>query len=230
MAYDRPMNFWGRGPHYFGYRVNYLPPHLHRVRYWGCDYYIYNGIYYRHYGDHYFVCRPPFGVFFDRTLYELELRACRFAYYNSVWRTYNAIDDNYRTIQEQNRIIAENNALIARQNSSMALNTSRASSSSEIADRLGLIQSYAYADKQYFYDDGVFFIQASSDRYEVIVPPAGALVSELPDDYDTLVLDGVEYYKVDDTVYRLIVFEGSPYLEVLGQMPSSMAARYNLYK
>ena len=230
LAYDLPGHFYGRNPHYFGYRVHYLPPSLHRVRYWGYDYYVYNGIYYRHFGDHYFVCRPPFGVFFERSLYEMQLRACRFAYYNSIYRTYSAIDDNYRTIQQQNRIIAENNALIARQNSAMALNSSRAATSAEIAEKLGLIQSYAYADKQYYYDDGVFFITSSDGRYEVIVPPAGALVSELPDDYDTITLGDVDYYMVDTTVYRLVLFEGSPYLEVLGQMPRSMADRYNLYK
>ncbi len=230
LPYDRPGHFYGRSPHYFGYRVDYLPPSLHRVHYWGRDYYVFNGVYYRHFGSHFYVVRPPYGIFFERSLYEMQLRACRFAYYNSIYRTYSAIDDNYRTIQEQNRIIAENNALIARQNASMALNATRATTSSDIAERLGLIQSYAYADKQYFYDDGVFFIQSADGRYEVIVPPAGALVSELPDDYDTITIDGVDYYAVDTTVYRLTLFEGSPYLEVLGQMPRSMADRYNLYK
>ena len=66
-------------------------------------------------------------------------------------------------------------------------------------------------------------------RFEVIVPPAGALVDELPDDYDIIVLNGVEYYKVDDTVYRLVLIDGIPCLEVLGQMYGSMAHRYNYY-
>lgn len=227
MSYDKPMHFYGHGPHYYGYRVKYLPPHLYPDRYWGRDYYIYNGVYYRRNGSIYYVCRPPFGVCIDRALYRMELRACRFAYYNSVFYTYSAIDDNYRTIQQQNRIIAQNNAIIANQNSYMALNARRATSSAQICNRLGLIQSYAYANMEYFYDDGVFFIQNASGRYEVIVPPAGALVSELPDDYDVITLDGVDYYAVDDTVYRLTLFEGSPYLEVLGQMPASMYARFS---
>ena len=39
----------------------------------------------------------------------------------------------------------------------------------------------------------------------------------LPDDYDVIVLNGVEYYKVDQTVYRTTLMDGNPYLEVLGQ-------------
>lgn len=230
MPFDRPGRFFGPDPHYFGYRVNYLPPHLHPVHYWGYDYYVYNHVYYRHFGDHYFVCRPPFGIRFDRALYELELHACRFAFYHNIYHTYSVIDSNYDTIIEQNRIIAENNARIAEQNASLALNATSAASSYDVAEKLGLIQSYAYADKQYYYDDGVFFIKAPNGEYEVIVPPAGALVNELPDDYDVITLAGVEYYKVDDTVYRLVLVDGSPYLEVLGQMPASLAAKYNLYK
>jgi hypothetical protein len=30
--------------------------------------------------------------------------------------------------------------------------------------------------------------------------------------------DGNEYYKVDDTIYRVVVIEGKPYFEVLGQL------------
>ena len=51
-------------------------------------------------------------------------------------------------------------------------------------------------------------------------------MDQLPDDYDTIVLSGVEYYRVDDTVYRLTLVDGSPYLEVLGQLPSSLAEYY----
>jgi hypothetical protein len=30
--------------------------------------------------------------------------------------------------------------------------------------------------------------------------------------------DGNEYYKVDDTVYKITISEGKPYFEVLGQL------------
>ena len=110
----------------------------------------------------------------------------------------------------------------------MAMNLSSAQSSYEIAARLGLAQSYAYANQDYFYDDGVFYI-INGGRYQVITPPAGAIVDELPDDYETILLGGVEYYRVDDTVYRVTMISGHPYLEVLGQMYGSMARKYSIY-
>ena len=75
----------------------------------------------------------------------------------------------------------------------------------------------------------VKFIKNSDGKYVTIVPPAGALVQELPDDYDTITLEGKEYYKVDDTVYKLTIIDGSPYFEVLGQMTGTLAQKYDMY-
>ena len=63
------------------------------------------------------------------------------------------------------------------------MNSDRALSSYELANRLGLVQSYAYANSQYYYQDGVFYV-LENGQYKVIIPPAGALVTSLPDDYD----------------------------------------------
>ena len=229
MTYDKPVSFYAPAPHFFGYRVEVLPPRYRRVRHWGVDYYYYDNIYYRRYGNVYVISRPPFGIAVDIALNDLAFATVRFSYYHNVYRTFDVLDDNYRTIVEQNRIIAKNNATIAAQNKAIALNSNRANSAYEIASALGLVQSYANIDRDYFYQDGVFYVVNNKNRYEVIVPPAGALVNELPDDYDILVLNGVEYYKVDDTVYRLVLVEGVPALEVLGQMYGSMARQYNYY-
>lgn len=51
------------------------------------------------------------------------------------------------------------------------------------------------------------------------IPPSGALVKTLPNDYQTVQINGQEYYLVDDTLYRLTVYDQEPYFEVLGQMP-----------
>ena len=247
MDWHRPGHFYAHShPHYYGYRVHYLP-HYRRVRYWGIDYYFYNDIWYRWYGGYYIVCRPPYGYGFARDLYDLELDIIRFSYYNNVYRSYTTVNSNYSTIQEQNKIIAENNALIAQQNATIAqqnatiaeqnsaiqqgaaqaseptvdMNTLKAMASYNLATKLGLIQSYAAADSEYYYDDGVFFVLGSDGQYKTIVPPAGALIKALPDDYDMVTLsDGNEYYKVDDTIYRMTVTDGVPYFEVLGQMQS----------
>jgi len=229
MPYGRAVRFWDGGRHYFGYRVSYLPSRYTRVVYAGVPYYLLDGIYYRYYRGYYYVSRPPFGVIVDAVLDNILYTACNFAYYYDVANTYRTINENAQTIASQNATIAANNATIARQNADIALNSERAAKSYLEADRLGLVQSYADAGVEYFYQDGVFFIKDQNGKYVTIVPPAGALVSELPDDYDTVTIDGEEYYKVDDTVYKLTIIDGSPYFEVLGQMTGSMAQKYDLY-
>lgn len=230
MHYDRPGHFYDHHhPHCFGFRVEVLPPRYKVVRYFGIDYYIYNDVYYRPYRGHYIVCRPPFGVTIARSVVDISFATVNFAYYSNVYRTFGAIDSNNRYIDQQNRIIAQNNATIMAQNRAIAMNPNSALSSYEIANRLGLVQSYAYADRNYFYQDGVFYIVNAGGQYQVIVPPAGALVQNLPEDYDIITLGGVQYYRVDDTVYRLTLVSGSPYLEVLGQMYGQLARDYNGY-
>ena len=230
MEYNRPSHFWSGGPHYFGRRINYLPSHYTVVHHWGVPYYCLDGIYYRSWGGYYYVSRPPFGVFFEPVIADLALAACDIAYYFNVANTYNTINENAQTITEQNAIIAQNNATIAQQNSTIALNSERAEGTYRLANSLGLVQSYADASTDYYYEDGVFFIKGSDGKYVTIVPPAGALVRELPDDYETVTLGGQEYYKVDDTVYRSTVINGALYFEVLGQLTGSLADQYNQYK
>ena len=51
------------------------------------------------------------------------------------------------------------------------------------------------------------------------MPPAGALVESLPEDYELIELGGNTYYKVDDTVFRsTISADGKACFEVLGQL------------
>ena len=109
------------------------------------------------------------------------------------------------------------------------MNVNAAQTSAALANQLGLAQSYAYANQDYYYEDGVFYIINRKGRYEVITPPAGALVDELPEDYETLVLAGHELYRVDDTVYRMVMVQGRPCLEVLGQMYGNLARQHNYY-
>lgn len=217
IEHGHPTVFHHRGPHYFGYRVEIIPSHFIRRAYWGIDFYICDGIYYRFWDNCYHVCRPPFGIFFDRALYDLELVLCDFAFYNTVNRTYRQVNENYETIAEQNAIIAQNNATIAAQNNALAAGTANADASYNLASRLGLFQSYANAGQQYYYDDGIFFIEEDG-KYKTIIPPAGALISELPDDYEVVVLEGQEYYKVEETIYRTVVVDGNAFFEVLGQL------------
>ncbi len=230
MPWDRPGNFWGDHPHYYGYRVHSLPPSWRRISHWGMDYYYYNGIYYRPFGGSYVVCRPPFGTPLERAIDRAVLRAIRFAYYCDTYRTYSRAFDYYNVIARQNQIIAQQNARLIAMNSGYALNANRALSAYELANQLGLVQSYAYANSEYYYQDGVFYTISPSGVFTTIVPPAGALVTSLPDDYEVIVMNGIEYYMVDNTVYRTTLFDGVPYLEVLGQMYGSLYTQYNVYR
>lgn len=246
IPHNRPVSFWNRGRHYFGYRITSLPPrHVRRV-YWGVPYYIIDGVYYRLVSGAYYICRPPFGVVFTPTV-SLAGAICSFAYYADSYYRYRTVNENANLITLQNRIIAENNATIAAQNEIIArqnellsgqgastaaglasMNSQRAAESGRLADRLGLVQSYASVNEEYYYDDGVFFTRNASGEYQTIVPPAGALIEELPEDYRVVTLDGEEYYAVDDTVYRMTAVGGTPYFEVLGQMTGSLAEMYSI--
>lgn len=88
-----------------------------------------------------------------------------------------------------------------------------------LADKLELKQSHAVQDSEYFYQDGVFYAKDARGEYRIILPPAGALVESLPEDFCKVTLDdGKEYYKVDETIYRFTIIDGKPYFEVVGQL------------
>lgn len=220
MHYSAPSYYWSGHNHCYGHRVRTLPTHVHRHVHYGVTYYCYNDIWYRPYGGHYVVCRPPFGTLLAAELIsDMAWTAVRLSYYYTVANTYSQINDNNRYIAEQNAIIAQNNATIAAQNQAIAMNQSQAQMAYGLASQLGLVQSYAAANGNYFYQDGVFYTMDANGQYKVIVPPAGAIVETLPEDYDMIVLsDGNDYYKVDETIYRIIISEGKPYFEVLGQL------------
>lgn len=203
----RPSRFWSGHDHCFGHRVRVLPSHARRHVHYGITYYCFNDVWYRPFGGYYVVCRPPFGtVLAAELIADMAWAAVRLSYYHTVANTYSRINDN--------------NEYIAQQNETIAMNAQLASAAYSLADELGLVQSYADAGSSYFYQDGVFYTMGADGQYRVIVPPAGALVESLPDDYDLVTLNGDEYYKVDDTVYRVAISEGKPYFEVLGQLYS----------
>ena len=221
IAFDRPSCYWSAHHHYFGHRVRVLPARARLYRHHGIAYYFYNDIWYRPYGGYYVICRPPFGtVLAANIIKDIAWTAVRISYYNTVANAYRTINENNEYIAQQNAIIAQNNATIAAQNKTMAMNHAQANAAYSLANELGLVQSYAAADSEYFYQDGVFYAKAANGEYNVIVPPAGALVESLPEDYDMVTLGGNEYYKVDETVYKVALSEGKPYFEVLGQMYS----------
>ena len=218
MSHSSVGRFWSNSPHYFGYRVVSLPPRYRLVRYYGLDYYFWDDVFYRPLlGGGFYVCRPPIGYVLSNPITDLAFAAVTFAYYNSLYNSYSASWGNYGYTDSQNRVVASKNAEIAAQYGDESINAVGAAEATAIAQELGLTQRYALADEEYFYDDGVFYVQNNQGLYEVIVPPAGALVEELPDDYDYFEYGDTFLYQVDDTVYRIVDLDGTLYFEVLGQ-------------
>ena len=83
---------------------------------------------------------------------------------------------------------------------------------------LSLTHSYISSDTEYYYQDGVFYIVDAYGQFMTIIPPTGALVEYLPEDYTTFRRSGELFYRVDDTVYALRLIDGQPLFEVLGQV------------
>ncbi len=187
----------------------------------GIRYYCYDDIYYRLIDGCYIVCRPPFGTSVATAIAtDIALASVGVSYYNTLNNTYDKINENNAYIAQQNEQIAANNALIAQQNATLSAQAQEMSNRSgeayKLAQSMGLVQSYAAAGTDYYYQDGVFYTKGD-DQYLVIIPPAGALVDSLPEDYDVFTFDGDEYYQVENTVYRVTAVSGKPYFEVLGQ-------------
>ena len=72
--------------------------------------------------------------------------------------------------------------------------------------------------QDYYYNDGVYYTRSDNDYYTVVEAPVGALVKQIPDDYTIVEIEGIEYYKVDDTLYKTTVYDGIPYFEVVAHM------------
>lgn len=219
MDYGKVTFHWSSKPHYYGYRIQTLPTRAIKRLIGGITYYLLDDIWYRPYNGYYIVSRPPFGTSLAANIIsDIAWTAVTLSYYNTVANTYNTISENNAYIAQQNAVIAQNNATIAAQNQAIALSQTKAQAAYGLANELGLVQSYGSASASYFYQDGVFYSQGSDGQYYVIVPPAGAIVDRLPEDFDTVILNGNKYYRVDDTIYQMVINEGKPYFEVLGQM------------
>lgn len=214
-----PAHFHHAGHHHYGHYIPSPPPRYRVYHYWGRDYYYWDNIWYRYHSGRYWICRPPWGYVFT-PLADAVYTACAFSYYFDRLHYYNTVSENAQTIAAQNEAIAANNAVIAAQNERIAATSAAAQAAGDLAASLGLVQSYANAGTEYYYNDGVFYIKSEGGEYTVIVPPAGALVETLPDDYEIVTLGGNDYYKVDDTIYKMVVIEGKAMFEVLGQMVS----------
>lgn len=90
--------------------------------------------------------------------------------------------------------------------------------------RIGFLPPYYFSLNigmhPYFYYYGTFYapISGETEQYEVVEPPIGALVDQLPNDCEEVVINGTTYYKVDGTYYRVVLDQNNREMyEVVGK-------------
>lgn len=187
----RPAPAYRLGSHHFGYRIKVLPRGYVERWHNGRRYYYYDGIYYRRYilGG-YIVCRPPRGLVIANDMLNVALTVA----------TINAYRDAAQKVREAEELAgyyaAMNADYKARESGVYVTN---------VADQV---------NQDYYYDDGVFYI-IKNGKYEVIDAPIGALVEQLPEDYEEIELGGETLYQVEDVLYRITIIDGQPMFEVV---------------
>ena len=213
----QPAAHWENADHHYGYQVKALPGRTEKVENGEDVYYCGDNIWFRPYNANFIVSRPPVGTPLAKDpVADLKMEPVTILYYNTVANAYNQISEKNKYIAQQNAAIARKNATVANQNLAIAQTQSKASAAFSQSGQLGLIQNFADATLTYYYQDGVYYTTNDEGKYVVVAPPAGAIVEYIPEDYEAVMLKGRMYYSVDNTVYRLIVNGGTPYLEVLG--------------
>jgi hypothetical protein len=190
-----PIPSYRYGNHYFGHRLNVLPRGYVTMRIGGLDYYYYDGIYYRPYRlGGYYVVRPPRGTAIASTLFNVALTAI-------------AINTIRNEVERAQRA-AELSRVYSTRNTGYVVRTS---------DDYYNANLLGQTNQDYYYQDGVFYI-LKNGQYYVIEPPIGALVTEIPNDYDEIELEGRTYYLVEDTLYKTTVIDGALYFEVVSNL------------
>lgn len=76
---------------------------------------------------------------------------------------------------------------------------------------------FYWGDSQFFYSGGYFY-QYDNNQYTVVEPPVGAAVNTLPDDAQSIVINGQQYYEVNGVYYTQITKDdGSIAYQVAGK-------------
>ncbi len=76
---------------------------------------------------------------------------------------------------------------------------------------------FYWGDYQYYYSDGLFY-QYDDSQYTVVEPPVGAEVTTLPDNAQSIMINGVQYYEVNGVYYQPVTKDdGTVVYEVVGK-------------
>ena len=63
-----------------------------------------------------------------------------------------------------------------------------------------VITPFYYGANQFYYSGGLFY-QQNNSQYEVVTPPVGAEVPNLPSDANQVTINGVDYYEYKGVYY-----------------------------
>ena len=72
-----------------------------------------------------------------------------------------------------------------------------------------------YNNYNYYNAQGAFYVQINNE-YEVVEPEIGTIVYKLPDDYEKVAIDGMEYYEYASILYEKVQINGTRAYEVVG--------------
>ncbi len=74
-----------------------------------------------------------------------------------------------------------------------------------------------WGGNQFFYSAGLFY-QFNNNQYTVVEPPLGAAIKDLPDNAQSIVINGVQYYELNGVYYEPVTKDdGSVVYQVAGK-------------
>lgn len=73
-----------------------------------------------------------------------------------------------------------------------------------------------YDKHDYWYDNGVYYIECSPSVYEVIRPRVGMVVPDLPRYAEKVIIKGEPFFKFETTLYKQISGKGGIQFQVSG--------------
>ena len=74
-----------------------------------------------------------------------------------------------------------------------------------------------WGPNQFFYSDGLYY-QYLNNQYEVVEPPVGAAINTLPDNAQSIVINGIQYYELNGVYYQPITKDdGTVVYQVAGK-------------
>jgi hypothetical protein len=76
----------------------------------------------------------------------------------------------------------------------------------------------------YYYYQGAYYRRdVVANNYEVVEPPMGAIVPELPiDDVQTVVIGGKTYFEFDNILYKPVVTQTGVQYKIIGTLDAAM--------